>query len=279
MQDVSPQERGEGPPDKPTAAGRFLSLSPRITLVEVAVILGIFLVLLAMLLPSVEMSREEFYSVSCMNNLAQLAGALEVYDDRWRCMPAAYVADADGQRRHSWRAQLLSCLQLADLAAQYHWDESWDSDANAAVAQTKLEVFCCPAARPTLLSIPPAHYFAVVGEGAAWPPGRSAVRSEITDGLAQTLFLAESSRLAAGWVQPQDLETPTLPLTINPARGTGISSEHQGGAHLLLADGSVRFLKDDVAASVLSALLTVAGGEVASVAGSTVDLPGPRTVR
>jgi prepilin-type N-terminal cleavage/methylation domain-containing protein/prepilin-type processing-associated H-X9-DG protein len=56
------------------------------------------------------------------------------------------------------------------------------------------------------------------------------------------------------------------PLTIGtPALGTepsgAIYSFHSGGANILLADGSVRFLDDQIAASTISSLVTRAGGE------------------
>jgi prepilin-type processing-associated H-X9-DG protein len=44
----------------------------------------------------------------------------------------------------------------------------------------------------------------------------------------------------------------------------GMSSNHPGGANILLADGSVRFLKDTTALQTVWALGTRAGGEVVS---------------
>jgi len=43
----------------------------------------------------------------------------------------------------------------------------------------------------------------------------------------------------------------------------GAGSEHEGGAHVLLADGSVRFLSENVDQfSVLNALTSIGGGEI-----------------
>jgi prepilin-type processing-associated H-X9-DG protein len=42
----------------------------------------------------------------------------------------------------------------------------------------------------------------------------------------------------------------------------GLYSFHPGGAHIVLADGSVQFLKDTVETKVLFALITRNGGEV-----------------
>jgi prepilin-type processing-associated H-X9-DG protein len=61
-----------------------------------------------------------------------------------------------------------------------------------------------------------------------------------------------------------------VPPGAHPAAGTDggkndeISSYHANGANVLLADGSVRFLKDSVNLRVLRALITRAGGEVVS---------------
>lgn len=62
-------------------------------------------------------------------------------------------------------------------------------------------------------------------------------------------------------LEPRDLQFDHLPLQINPPAGKGISSHHSGGANVFMADGSIRFLPNDLPAEVLRAMLTVSGGE------------------
>jgi prepilin-type processing-associated H-X9-DG protein len=69
-------------------------------------------------------------------------------------------------------------------------------------------------------------------------------------------------------IVPPNPKTPNC--NINPTGtlanpGTyGLSSYHPGGANVLLADGSVRFLKDSISNQTLWALGSRAGGEVVS---------------
>jgi prepilin-type processing-associated H-X9-DG protein len=46
------------------------------------------------------------------------------------------------------------------------------------------------------------------------------------------------------WMEPRDLHVLQMAPTINAKSGQGLSSAHNGGAHVLLADGAVRFLSE-----------------------------------
>ena len=117
---------------------------------------------------------------------------------------------------------------------------------------------------------------------------RSARLADITDGLGQTILVAERSgrpdlyragKLVRAWdpaatVDTMDQHQATWALSTHfnwlllpqfggvNASNYGIYSFHPGGAHVAPADGSVRFLRDSVAPAVLKALVTRAGAEV-----------------
>ena len=66
--------------------------------------------------------------------------------------------------------------------------------------------------------------------------------------------------------------TTTLPGGQNPDlmleyRGLGFSSWHPGGCHFASADGSVHFISDEIAQSLLESLATRARGEMLGNAG------------
>lgn len=50
---------------------------------------------------------------------------------------------------------------------------------------------------------------------------------------------------------------------VNETNATGLYSFHSSGAHVALADGSVRFLSESTSPEVLSALATRSAGDVA----------------
>jgi len=111
--------------------------------------------------------------------------------------------------------------------------------------------------------------------------------SDILDGTANTIAMAETvydvynGRCAAwgyrGWVMVgidvgnhgiNRWEWPGI--IANPRRGqlrswAHMGSLHPGGAHVLMADGSVHFLSENTDSVVLQRLSTMAGGEVASI--------------
>jgi prepilin-type N-terminal cleavage/methylation domain-containing protein/prepilin-type processing-associated H-X9-DG protein len=114
--------------------------------------------------------------------------------------------------------------------------------------------------------------------------------ADITDGTSHTAMIAEDAGRPQRWRDGQLVEgsegcgpwsqytgcqilvmgsTPPSytrpgPCAINCTNHREIYSFHPGGANLLFADGSVRFLKADIGIRVLAALATRAGGEVVS---------------
>src|SRR2546427_1026106 len=57
------------------------------TLVELLVVIAIIGVLVALLLPAVQMARESSRRTKCLNNLKQLGLAMLNYQDSMRCFP------------------------------------------------------------------------------------------------------------------------------------------------------------------------------------------------
>jgi prepilin-type processing-associated H-X9-DG protein len=117
---------------------------------------------------------------------------------------------------------------------------------------------------------------------------------DILDGTSQTIMIAEDSgrprhyrtqhtdvsdeytlqNYGGGWADwdngfqlhgssPDGTMSPG-PCAINCTNDNGMYSFHVGGANVLFADASVRYLKDNVPISIVAALVTRAGGEVVS---------------
>ncbi|MCA9075995.1 MAG: DUF1559 domain-containing protein [Planctomycetaceae bacterium] len=128
---------------------------------------------------------------------------------------------------------------------------------------------------------------AIPAEGVMYPGSANSFRN-ITDGTTNTIMVAETreenssvwidgttAAVVARWT---DLMSPTFsgdsvsinytpyfPGGIFPnsiGQDYGPSSQHEGGAHHLLGDGSVHFLSENMDASVYDSLTTRSGGEV-----------------
>ncbi|WP_278472246.1 DUF1559 domain-containing protein [Gimesia maris] len=114
-----------------------------------------------------------------------------------------------------------------------------------------------------------------------WGPNGSPRIRDLTDGTTNVLCMAETPLRKKGqedWNGPY-WNAYTYVYWINiPGRGinriytdpsypgvnrNGAGSEHEGGVHVLLADGSVRFMSENVDQfSVLNALTSIGGGEI-----------------
>jgi prepilin-type processing-associated H-X9-DG protein len=164
---------------------------------------------------------------------------------------------------HSWRVLLLPYLDQGPLYVQYRFDEPWDGPNNRKLADKILHVFNCPSevhgdgkGTATMTS-----YVAVVGPETAWPGTKPTTIRDIKDGTSNTLLIVEVANSGIHWMEPRDLHVVQMASTINPKSGQGISSPHTGGAQVLMADGAVRFISQNLAAETIRALLTAHGNE------------------
>lgn len=96
------------------------------TLIELLVAMSVIGILIALLLPAVQMVRETARRMSCSNNLSQIGRALHNYHDTHRVLPFGCGTDYDGvvsslgtlsDRRYSTQSQILPQL---DQASVYH---------------------------------------------------------------------------------------------------------------------------------------------------------------
>jgi len=122
------------------------------TIVEVLVAIFIIAILIALLLPAVQMARSSASRTACANNLRQTALAVHGYHDQHSFMPALHngVKRLPARDRFlgtalSWRTLLLPYLDQQALFAKI--DFKWEAShaTNLPVVKTVLPVFLCPA--------------------------------------------------------------------------------------------------------------------------------------
>jgi prepilin-type processing-associated H-X9-DG protein len=217
-------------------------------------------ILIALLLPAVQASREAARRMSCTNNLRQLSLAMHNYHDTYGSLPPAYTVDANGNRLHSWRTLLLPFLEEGGLYQQINLDEPWDSPANRIFADQVMNVYQCPSA--SNMTPGATNYMVVVGENTCFPGDAGISMASITDGTSNTLMIVEvENPSGASWMEPVDLEFSSLSMTFTP---DGISSNHPRGVNAAFVDGSVHFLKDDISPQTLGNLILRNDGNMVS---------------
>ena len=244
------------PPTKPKSSGGISAA----VLVPLLVVGAFFLcgapILIALLLPAVQAAREAARRMQCQNNLKQIALALHNYNDAHGSLPPAYIADENGRPMHSWRTLILPYLEQQALHSRYDFNQPWDSPANQAVVNTQIPVYACPS-DPNGDSQSTSYMF-ITGQGAAFDGQNAPKFSQITDGTSNTLAVVEVPSAGTHWAKPQDIDIDDFLL---PPTGRTGRSYHRGGFQAAFLDGSVRFISDSVAGSILRAMVTPDGGE------------------
>jgi prepilin-type N-terminal cleavage/methylation domain-containing protein len=246
------------------------------TLIELLVVIAIIAVLIALLLPAVQSSREAARRMQCANNLMQIGLALSAYESAHLAYPPGSVdatsplrPNAPGSYQFGWIAQVLPFLEHRNLYRSLNFSLGAYEAANLTGTSAMLGTLNCPSRPGSGATDFAACYHDVEAPIAADNHGvfflNSAVRREdIGDGLSFTLFIAESQGSGTQWAigtadTLRNTDTrPNLPASAVPAPGPlfvgGFGGFHPYGINAAMGDGSVRFLKDVIATRVYQSL-------------------------
>jgi hypothetical protein len=213
------------------------------------------------LYPTFSTPREVSRRSQCKNHLKLIGLALHNYHDIYQSFPPA----GDDAEVLAWRIALLPLVDHLPLFQQFHLDEPWNSPHNATLQEKRPDVYRCPSHSTekrftsyAMLRGPGT----VGGEGTAGMPIR-----QVRDGTSSTLLVVEACGREIIWTEPKDVETSDESFGVNlpgdqPGRSRGaIASYHRGGAHVLLADGTVRYISDKTDPHVIRILSNCDDGE------------------
>lgn len=210
-------------------------------------------VLVGLLLPAVQASREAARRMQASNELKQIGLAMHNYYAAYRKFPDRAIRDENGKPLLSWRVAILPFIEQQALYEQFHLDEPWDSPHNRPLMDQMPRTYADPSA-----IVPPGHTVFQVpqGKGLLFEQTGQTTFRDVLDGLANTIMAIEcSSQAAVPWTKPADLEVDLA----NPLAKTG--DNRPGGFHVLMADGAVRFIANSIDPETFKKLLTRDGAE------------------
>ena len=189
------------------------------------------------------------------NNLKQIALAFHNHESAFKVLPHPTISTNPSHKFPvSWRVKILPFIEQNKLYEAYRFDEPWDGPNNLNLLAKMPNVYQHPDAKPDSTE---TNYVVLTGEETVFQPKKAGTFTNIPDGTAYTI-LAVETKASVPWTKPEDLEyNSSKPL---PTMG-GFSEE---GFHAAFADGSVRFMAKSMKESLLRAMITARGGEVAT---------------
>jgi prepilin-type N-terminal cleavage/methylation domain-containing protein/prepilin-type processing-associated H-X9-DG protein len=199
------------------------------TLIELLVVIAIIAVLIGLLMPAVQASREQARRASCTNNLKQMGLALATYGMALGGLPPGFVSTWDNFLQKEagpgwgWGSMILPQLEQQPLFDAINFSVAMQQPDNATVRLQRLAVYVCPsdsmprtwtasegvtwiyAGKVYSQSLPicdvaSSNYIGVFGIGEPGVDGEGVFcrnsffrPSDITDGLSNTLCVGERS--------------------------------------------------------------------------------------
>jgi prepilin-type N-terminal cleavage/methylation domain-containing protein/prepilin-type processing-associated H-X9-DG protein len=253
------------------------------TLIELLVVIAIIGVLIALLLPAVQKVRESANRTRCINNLKQLALAVQSYAGDHGSFPPGYQAPGLNVG-WGWGSYLLPYVEQNNLynalgLPTSPFGNGVDAAPPTPLTQTRLSVFICPSdAGPDLNPLKRDHaksnYRGICGQvplvllypgedyGGAFFQNSQVRFADITDGTSNTLCLGEcvesvpKNKLGAIWAGMDLTADGTLWVSdvfwgldtgdfrIDGPGPQAFGSSHTNGANFAFCDGSVHFIPD-----------------------------------
>ena len=193
------------------------------TLIELLVVIAIIAVLIALLLPAVQMAREGARRAQCKNNLMQIILAVQNYESAHEVLPPGVVnpdgpiANVPKGYHFSWIAQLLPYLDQKNIHRHLNFAADVYDPSNVTARQQMVEVLLCPSdptsystSSPDRMNVGLSNYAGCQHEAEAAITDdnngvfflNSSVRlDKIDDGLSNTMFVGEKVRTQdeLGW--------------------------------------------------------------------------------
>ncbi len=181
------------------------------TLIELLVVVAIIAILIALLLPAVQSSREQARATQCLNNLRQLGMALSCYLSSHAVLPPGVVnatgpiSNAPAGYHSSWVVQILPYLGQNNVYLRFDLNRSVYDEANDTAANVTIQTLLCPSdPRLGQISYAGCHHnieapIDAANNGVLYLNSSTRL-DDVSDGLSSTFLLGEIRRTQTlGW--------------------------------------------------------------------------------
>ena len=244
------------------------------TLIELLVVIAIIAVLIALLLPAIQAAREAARRAQCINNLKQIGLSLSNYESSAGALPMALALSGTGNTvtyLTGWSAQarILPFLEGTNLFNAANLSVFKEDPPNTTIIGLTIATFLCPSEPKTQVSSHDygmsgvINYGFIGGDWFVWPgfsgtqnraafgPNRSRRLAEFTDGLSNTILVAEVKtyqnssncrfKPLSSVNNANTIPSPTAdPFTVAPEYDNGVCvTQNQGEFHTEWSDGHV----------------------------------------
>jgi prepilin-type processing-associated H-X9-DG protein len=237
----------------------------------------VFLVAGSILIVAIGKVREIANRTSCANNMKQIGLSIHNYLDTFGYFsPGAKPKPIMPiEHRLSWIYLVTPFVESSNLYREFDEDKGWDTEENRFTALHRpFLVFQCPSYPDHLpdSKFIPTHYPGISGLGsdAATLPlndpnagffgyERKIKKDDISNGVSNTLAVIETAWATGAWTS-----APDSVRGLDPERSPylGVSGQfggnHPGGANVLFADGSVKFLENSFDPRLLESMARIA---------------------
>jgi len=245
-------------------------MSKSLALILVALLVAIPLIALWLIRENWPENRSEKATHS--NNLKQIGCALHDYHQYSGSFPLGTIANPSltPTKRLSWIVEVLPFLEHDDLYQLIDRSKAWDADENLKAVNTGI----CPVTCSYESSL--ARYVGIAGVGVDAPKlpisdprvgvfgyDRKTKLGDIADGTAFTAMVVQTDQEIGPWAAGGPSTVRGIDTDRKPYVGLGcqFGGIIRGKVCILMADGSVRWVKDSIDPATFEALATIAGGE------------------
>lgn len=234
-------------------------LPPR-RLVEYTFVIGIILVLISMISPSINHGPPGPRAVS-QNNLKCIGLSVHDYaNENDHALPPHAIPGSEGSPNFGWATSLLSFLEQTNLYEHLELEKPWEDPVNQEHTSRRIEIFLNPRVDgPTEEHGYALLHYAVNSQLVR--PDKSWSLDEISDkdGLGNTILCGEISSRFRPWAAPGSRRDPAEGIGDGPAQ-FGIKDSPL--VLFAFADGSSKVIGNDIDPKILKAWATPDGGEM-----------------